>query len=164
MKVLTGLDWLDVDIHHPKNLIDTCLSSSIPDEGCDVVDLVYVLYRCSEATDYKKDEIIKFYKLILDKINDNYFPKVGGFSYFKESSQSHYYGVKISDSLNQPIYMETLLFVWAIIMISQTYSSSNISLENYKALVFLIILFFKVLKNLITFKYFLNTNLLILKK
>ena len=76
MKVLTGLDWLDVDIHHPKNLIDTCLSSSIPDEGCDVVDLVYVLYRCSEATDYKKDEIIKFYKLILDKINITIFLKL----------------------------------------------------------------------------------------
>jgi len=119
MKVLTGLDWLGVDIHLPKNLIDTCLTSSIPDEGCDVVDLVYVLYRCSEATDYKKDEIIKFYKLILDKINDNYFPNVGGFSYFKESSQSHYYGVEISDSLNQPDLHGTLLFVWAISMISQ---------------------------------------------
>ena len=41
----------------------------------------------------------------------------GGFSYFKESCQTHYYDVKFSDSLNIADLHGTLLFTWAIVMI-----------------------------------------------
>ena len=56
MKVITGLDWIDSEIHYPEKLIDF-VSITNPLEGCDVVDYVYVLYKCSKQTSYKKAEI-----------------------------------------------------------------------------------------------------------
>ena len=57
MKVISGLDWLDKEIHYPRELIDFCLSNSPILEGCDVVDFVYVLYKCAEQENYRKKEI-----------------------------------------------------------------------------------------------------------
>ena len=59
MKVLTGLDWLDSQIHYPEKLIDYCINNKPLMEGCDIVDYIYVLYRCSKETEYKKQEILK---------------------------------------------------------------------------------------------------------
>ena len=38
---------------------------------------------------------------MLINIKDNYYPN-GGFSYFRNKSQTHYYGSKISNGLNEP--------------------------------------------------------------
>ena len=54
MKVISGLDWLEMPIHKPKELIDFCLSNIPVSEGCDIVDFVYVLYMCSKQLNYKK--------------------------------------------------------------------------------------------------------------
>ena len=56
-------------------------------------------------------------KLKLINIKDNYYPN-GGFSYFRNKSQTHYYGSKISNGLNEPDLHGTLLLVWAIALIS----------------------------------------------
>ena len=53
MKVITGLDWLE-KIHYPEQLIDFCLNNVPVNEGCDIVDYIYVLYKCSEETDHRK--------------------------------------------------------------------------------------------------------------
>ena len=45
MKVITGLDWINHEIHYPEKLIDFCLNTK-PQTGCDLVDIVYVLYKC----------------------------------------------------------------------------------------------------------------------
>ena len=42
MKVLTGLDWLDSQIHYPEKLIDYCINNKPLMEGCDIVDYIYV--------------------------------------------------------------------------------------------------------------------------
>ena len=42
MKVISGLDWLDEKIHYPDKLIDFCLQNNPIEEGCDIVDFVYV--------------------------------------------------------------------------------------------------------------------------
>ena len=55
MKIITGLDWINYEIHFPEKVIDQCLKISVNSEGCDIVDIVYVLYKCSLITDYKKD-------------------------------------------------------------------------------------------------------------
>ena len=34
MKMLTGFDWFDMEIHYPEKLIDICLSISPQSEGC----------------------------------------------------------------------------------------------------------------------------------
>ena len=57
MKVITGLDWLNIPVHKPNELINLCLNHKPESEGCDLVDIVYVLYKCSLQTNYKEEEI-----------------------------------------------------------------------------------------------------------
>ena len=117
MKVISGLDWLDKEIHYPKELIDFCLSNSPILEGCDVVDFVYVLYKCTEQENYRKKEISILFENILNDLMKLYVKKDGGFSYFIEKSQTHYYGVEITKGLNCADIHSTTLCIWAIIMI-----------------------------------------------
>ena len=72
MKVITGLDWLGVSIHKPEKIIDYCLLQTPSSEGCDLVDIVYVLYRCSLETDYKRDEISQHFNSLKDIIFSHY--------------------------------------------------------------------------------------------
>ena len=60
MKVISGLDWIGQEIHYPEKLIETCLNSDINNEGCDVVDIIYVLYMCTNQLGYKDKKIINF--------------------------------------------------------------------------------------------------------
>ena len=75
MKVISGLEWLNVKIHKPEELIDFCLLNKPDAEGCDIVDYIYVLFSCSTQTNYKKDEIIVLFDEILDLIIDKLFIK-----------------------------------------------------------------------------------------
>tara|TARA_Y100000389_G_C17470258_1_gene529832 strand:- start:10032 stop:10970 length:939 start_codon:yes stop_codon:yes gene_type:complete len=120
MKVLSGLDWLDSDIHYPEKLIDYCINNKPITEGCDIVDYVYVLYRCSKQTDFKKKEILQIFDESIGEIKKLYYKNLNGFSYFKNKSQTHYYGVKISDGNNVPDLHGTLLCTWALLMILDT--------------------------------------------
>ena len=117
MKVISGLDWLDYPIHLPEKLIDFCLDNKPEFEGCDLVDYVYVLYKCSEQTSYKKKEIIRIFKNVLDYLKLLYHEEHNGFSYYINKSQTHYYGIEISKGKNTPDIHGTILSVWAIVMI-----------------------------------------------
>ncbi len=117
MKVLTGLDWLDSKIHYPEKLIDYCISNKPLMEGCDIVDYIYVLYRCSKETEYKKQKILEIFDESINDIKDLYHVKDGGFSYFKNKSQTHYYGVNITQGNKTADIHGTLLCVWALMMI-----------------------------------------------
>ena len=119
MKVLTGLDWIDKEIHFPEKLIDLCLNSKPSQEGCDLVDIVYVLYRCSLQTTYKRDDVINYLKDLISLIKHHSFED-GGFSYFINKSQTHYYGLRISNGPNLPDLHGTTLLVWALSMIFNT--------------------------------------------
>ena len=117
MKVLTGLDWINMEIHFPNNLIDYCLNIKPNSEGCDLVDVVYVLYRCSLETTYKSDEVKEYLNNLVPIIKTHYIEKDGGFSYFKNKSQTHYYGLNITKGLNTADLHGTVLLVWALSMI-----------------------------------------------
>ena len=119
MKIITGLDWINVSIPYPEKLIDTFLNIKPNEDGCDLVDTVYVLYMCSKLTNHKNDEIKDFLLAILEKIKAHYYWETGGFSYFINRSQTHYYGVKISKGEDTPDIHGTVLLTWAISMISQ---------------------------------------------
>jgi len=125
MKVLTGLDWLGINIHYPKKLIDLCLNTSPSSEGCDLVDIVYVLYRCSLETDYRKGEIVSFLENLELLISAHFYQDQGGFSYFTNSSQQNYYGVKISNGQDTPDIHGTILFTWALAMIHELISPAD---------------------------------------
>jgi hypothetical protein len=117
MKVLTGLDWLDIPIHCPEKIIDNCLKNSPSQVGCDLVDYVYVLYRCSLETKYKRKEVIDYLVSFYELIFQHYYEDSGGFSYGVHESQKLYYGVRISKGGNEADIHGTLLLTWALSMI-----------------------------------------------
>ena len=117
MKVITGLDWINKPIHYPEKIIDYCLKVEPEGEGCDLVDLVYVLYKSCSQSNYRKEEVKNFLKDIKSTIEKNYHSKKGGFSYFENKSQTHYYGLKISTGQNTPDLHGTTLLLWALTMI-----------------------------------------------
>ena len=125
MKVLTGLDWLNVPIHFPEKIIDLCLSGKPSQQGCDLVDFVYVLYRCSLETNYRKKDIIKYLENFYETIFNHFYPNQGGFSYGIDSSQKLYYGVEISKGKNEPDIHGTLLLTWALSMIFKITENEN---------------------------------------
>lgn len=120
MKIISGLDWIDYEIHYPKKIIDLCLKNKPVFEGCDFVDFVYVLFKCVKQTNYKKIEVTELMKSILVDIDKLYFPEDGGYSYFQNKSQTHYYGVEITKGLKVPDIHATLLCNWANILILDT--------------------------------------------
>ena len=65
MKMISGFDWIDKKIHYPEKLIDFCLNNLPSNDGCDLVDIVYVLYMCTKQTEYRKKEIIKYFDEII---------------------------------------------------------------------------------------------------
>lgn len=125
MKVLSGLDWLNVPIHHPKKLIDYCLNNQPTLEGCDVVDFVYVLYRCSSETNYRRKEINELFKKVFDNLKKLYVLEDKAFSYFVNKSQTHYYGLQITNGLNRADIHGTTLCLWAIIMMLKSLEISE---------------------------------------
>lgn len=125
MKVLTGLDWLNVPIHFPEKIIDLCLSGKPSQQGCDLVDFVYVLYRCSLETNYRKKDIVKYLENFYETIFNHFYPNQGGFSYGIDSSQKLYYGVEISNGNSEPDIHGTLLLTWALSMIFKITENEN---------------------------------------
>ena len=116
MKVLTALDWLEAPIHHPRRLIDTCLRDLPAPEGCHLVDIVYVLYRCLRQTDHRRDEAQTFSLALLEMIRRHHNPD-GGFSYYIGRSQVNYYGVDIARGLAESDIHGAILLVWALAML-----------------------------------------------
>ena len=84
------------------------------------MDVVYVLFKCSNQTTYKGSEIKKYIYDLLEIISLHFYKKDGGFSYFINKSQTHYYGLKISNGPNLPDLHGTTLLVWALSMIFNT--------------------------------------------
>ncbi len=125
MKVISGLDWLEIPIHEPNKLIDFCLENQPILEGCDIVDFVYVLYKCSKQTGYRKKEINDLFGTFLKEIEKLYIEKDGGFSYFHKKAQTHYYGVQITEGLNEADIHGTTLCLWAILMILDSLEIMN---------------------------------------
>ena len=120
MKVISGLDWIEEEIHYPEKLIDFCLENKPINEGCDVVDFIYVMYKCLKQSNYKKLEVNNLLKDSISEIKNLYKEKEGGFSYFVDKSQTHYYGVPITKGNNVADLHGTLLCTWAIMMILES--------------------------------------------
>ena len=131
MKVITGLDWIDSEIHYPEKLIDFCINNKPTLEGCDVVDYVYVLYKCSKQTYYKKAEINALFLELLEDLLKLFHKTSGGFSYFYKKSQDYYYGVPIGKGENQADLHGTILCLWALIMILE---NNELNTENFNVI------------------------------
>ena len=131
MKMISGFDWIDKKIHYPEKLIDFCLKSLPSNDGCDLVDIVYVLYMCTKQTEYRKKEIIKYFDKITSLIHIHYHESYYGFSYYMNNSQTHYYGVNITKGQSFPDIHGTTLLIWALSMI---FEINEINSVNWKTL------------------------------
>ncbi len=127
MKVLTGLDWLEMPIHSPERLIDTCLGELPKSDGCHLVDAVYVLYRCALQTEHRRLEVEQYLEKVLEMIASHYVEEDGGFSYHVGRSQTSYYGVPISRGLPCADLHGTLLLCWALAMIDRVSGKLNLN-------------------------------------
>jgi len=132
MKVLSGFSWINKEIHYPEKLIDFCLDTEFKNEGCDLVDIVYVLYRCHEESNYRRKDIVDYFNKLLPAIKLHYYSELGGFSYFLRKSQTHYYGVKITKGEDTPDIHGTLLLTWAISMILEIIEFDGLQLKILK--------------------------------
>lgn len=132
MKVISGLDWINSEIHRPKELIDFCLNNKPVLEGCDFVDYIYVLYKCSKQTSYKKEKIIQLFSEISVELKKLFNKNDGGFSYFEGKSQTHYYGSEITIGKNVSDIHGTLLCLWAVLMILETMELKNLNTNILK--------------------------------
>ncbi len=131
MKVLNALEWIDCKIPYPERLIDTCISARPRSEGCHLVDAVYVLYRCSKETNYRREALIKYCREVLDIIGKHHKPD-GGYSYYLSHNQTHYYGAKIARPKSQSDIHGTFLLLWAIAMITDIISCDNDNIRVLK--------------------------------
>lgn len=132
MKVISGLDWIDSPIHYPEKLIDFCLNNKPVFEGCDLVDYIYVLYKCSNETNYKRSEINLVVLEILQSFKELFFENWNGFSYYFKKSQTHYYGIEITKGKNYPDLHGTLLANWAIVMILEILEQNKYEFKTIK--------------------------------
>jgi hypothetical protein len=128
MKVISGLNWIEEEIHSPKKLIDFCLNNTPVHEGCDVVDYIYVLTQCSMNLNYKKNEVVESLLSCIEILANLYKNDEKGFSYFQNKSQTHYYGVKITQGNNVADINGTLMCTWASLMILDLLGEKD---ENY---------------------------------
>jgi hypothetical protein len=115
MKVLTALAWLEIPIHHPEALIDTCLMRLPDAEGCHLVDAVYVLHRCLAQTDHRKDEVQEFCRELVSIVRAHHNSD-GGFSYFAGRAQPHYHRVRITKGPPISDLHGSVLLTWAVVM------------------------------------------------
>ena len=117
MKIITGLDWINRPIHYPEKIIDFCLKHKPNPEGCDIVDTVYVLFKCFQQSQYKREEINHYFNNVKIIISEHFNAEYNSFSYYKEKSQDYYYGLKITEGRKEPDIHGTTLLLWAMSMI-----------------------------------------------
>lgn len=122
MKVLTGLQVAKKsEVDYPEKLIDLALSAKNDLHACDNFNVIYVLKQANLTTDgtYRAEEIRGFAKDRIDIYREYYWPKYGGFSFYKGRANTHYYQAKISKGLPEPDIHGTVLFLWGLSVISQ---------------------------------------------
>jgi hypothetical protein len=118
MKVLSALDWIEEPIHAPEKLIDTCLTAQPQHEGCHLVDVAYVLFRCSGQSLHRQRDVVDYCTRLLEMIQLHHKPD-GGFSYWIARSQTTYYGVPTTAGLSVSDLHGTMLLTWALAMVTR---------------------------------------------
>lgn len=131
MKVISALEWLNEKIHRPERLIDTVLSRMPESGGCNLVDSVYVLERCLQQTDYKRNAAGAYCLDVLEMIAAHRNPD-GGMSYNIGRSGEYYYGVKYATGRPVSDLHGTSLLSWAISKILLILQEDDFPLRDLK--------------------------------
>lgn len=122
MKIITGLKVVNkVNFQYARKMIDIVLSVKNDSQACDNFNIIYVLKNCNEImkSKYRFNEIKDFAIRRLEVYYEYYFPKLGGFSFYKNHANSFYYDAFITKGKLEPDIHGTLMFLWGISIISQ---------------------------------------------
>lgn len=120
MKVLTGLSASGrLSFSYPERIIDTSLKIAEGTDACNDFNVVYVLYCCNKATDYRVNDIKNFCLKRLSQYRRYYHENKGGFSFHKDRANDVYYGTRVTKGLNEPDIHGTVMFLWGITLISK---------------------------------------------
>ncbi len=133
MKVWTALENLEVyEIEHPRQQIDSALGITNDAHACDHFNVIYVLTRCARLEpNYRRDEITAFIYRRLELYRDYYHPGTGGFSFFKNKSNTHLYGCRVSAGENVPDIHGTVLFLWGVAVMLNYLENSRYQLKEF---------------------------------
>jgi hypothetical protein len=115
MKVLMALEWLEVPVHYPERLIQTCLQHPPKADGCHLVDAIYVLHQSLAGREASPQ--LRAYCAHVVELLRRHERADGGFSFYANRAQTNYYGVPISRGLEESDIQGTCLLVWALAMI-----------------------------------------------
>ena len=113
MKVLTAYDWAKRPIPYPERLIDYVLDNTSGDDGCGVLDKIFVLHGASRMVPgYRTSDLEK---ICLDALNEisEYHQKDGGFSFYPNRAQWTYYDAPVSLGEKQSDMHGAVMFTWA---------------------------------------------------
>ena len=136
MKIITGLNIIDkVNFKFPEKIIDLCLNSINDNTACDNFNIIYVLNYCSKILfrNYRQDEIEEFALNRLRIYKEHFHEELGGFSFFQNKANTHYYKFNISKGKNEPDIHGTVLFLWGISIICQILKiDSSVNFKEFK--------------------------------
>jgi hypothetical protein len=115
MQVLSGLQWLEQEYPISKNLVDFALAQPFENDGCGMLNRLFVLQQASKgiANKYRQKDIQQIAYSALDAICKFQNPD-GGFSFYKHKSQHSYYGAKVSKGFAVSDLHGTAMMTWAI--------------------------------------------------
>lgn len=123
MKIFTALEVAGIkEVEKVEALIELCLEAKNDEHACNHFNVVYVLYRCSRLSDYRRADIENYFLDRLDKYKAHYFPQSGGFSFHKGHASKFYYAARVSRGLREPDIHGTHLFAWALVLIADFFN------------------------------------------
>lgn len=128
MKIITGLkaaaEFADINngkviFTQVEKLIDTALLAANDINACSNFNITYVLRYANELTggNYRYEEIENFIKQRLDIYREFYHKKYGAFSFYKNKTNTKYYGAYITKGKKEPDIHGTVMFLWGLAVI-----------------------------------------------
>ena len=113
MKMLAAYNWAKRPIPYPDSLIDYTLNERSSEDGCGVLDKLFVLKSASEAAPgYRVNDLEDCALEALEEIG-NYRQWDGGFSFSPNRAQRRYYGALVSLGGRQSDMHGAQMFTWA---------------------------------------------------
>lgn len=115
MKIFSGLQWFYRPYPDTRALLDFALKQPFESDGCGFLNRLFVVYQAQKGVEpgYRQVELRKLVQDALKRVLE-FRQADGGFSFYKNKSQTRYYFVPVSKGLPVSDLHGTAMFVWAI--------------------------------------------------
>ena len=130
MKIISGFEAIGKnDFFMPEQLIDLCLSAVNEGHACNHFNVTYVLCKCSILTSHKQTQVYNYLSNRLLYYRKHWSKEFGGFTFYINKSNQHYYDYKVTHGYNVPDIHATTLFLWGLAHIGQIIPIPNLILR-----------------------------------